>query len=312
MKRIAAALRAARLVYRRRPRRPAADRCGRGVRHAALLLFGRPVRRRPAPGGRGARQGTTTAAFVLDLAGPNHGKITPVGHADGQPMSLTELPVVGAGSGGVLDVRHRHAGWPTGAGPAHCRGQRRRHRAISSARRDTRNQAMFRQYDGQVIDWRNGVDGKVLMARTHLPDPPQHAAWRAGRRPRRRAGGYAHRQGRHRRGPEAGRRGLCLDGRGNVRMMARGQVARRHAEGVPSSFSTAPRMTALEAAGQERRRQHRHITAGDRPHQQCRLRVAAAERTQGPVPRHAGRCRHQHAGVRLAAGGRGWCGAHRA
>lgn len=115
-------------------------------------------------------KGTTTAAFVLDLDGPTKGKIAPVGHADGQPMRLTDcdwsaLDRVVCSMSGIMRIDGDLA--PVARTIAvNADGSN----LIQLGQRDTGSQTQVRQFDGEVIDWRNGVDGKVLMARTNVPE----------------------------------------------------------------------------------------------------------------------------------------------
>jgi dipeptidyl aminopeptidase/acylaminoacyl peptidase len=41
---------------------------------------------------------------------------------------------------------------------------------VQLGQRDTGTQSWARDFDGNVIDWRNGVDGKILMSRTNIPE----------------------------------------------------------------------------------------------------------------------------------------------
>jgi dipeptidyl aminopeptidase/acylaminoacyl peptidase len=118
----------------------------------------------------GPGKGTTTIAFVLNLAGPNKGQISAVAHTDGDQLNLTgcgwsALDRVVCTMRGIIQVQDVMA-------PA------KRTIAVNAdgtdpvglGKPDSMNAAKFRQYDGEVIDWLNGVDGKVLMARSNVQD----------------------------------------------------------------------------------------------------------------------------------------------
>lgn len=120
--------------------------------------------------GVGPGTGTTTVAFVLDLDGPTRGRIKAMGQADGQPMRFIEcgwsaLDRVVCSTYGVAHVEGIIA--PVSRTlAANTDGSK----VVQLGQRDTATQYQVRQYDGEVIDWRNGVDGKVLMAHTNIPE----------------------------------------------------------------------------------------------------------------------------------------------
>jgi dipeptidyl aminopeptidase/acylaminoacyl peptidase len=118
----------------------------------------------------GPGPGPDTVAFVLELAGPNKGKITTVGRADGQPVRITgcdwsasdrvvcSMYGIVSVDGDLIPASRTMGVNADGTKP------------VQLGQRDTSNQRRYRQFDGDVIDWRNGVDGKVLMSRTNVPE----------------------------------------------------------------------------------------------------------------------------------------------
>jgi dipeptidyl aminopeptidase/acylaminoacyl peptidase len=111
--------------------------------------------------------GTTNLAAVIDIA---TGVVTPVAGADGQPMRITHCGwssadrVVCAQSGSLWDHGKIVSYARVFAVDADGRN------STPLGQRDSDIQLYARQFDGQVIDWRDGSDGKVLMSRYYVPE----------------------------------------------------------------------------------------------------------------------------------------------
>jgi dipeptidyl aminopeptidase/acylaminoacyl peptidase len=115
----------------------------------------------------GPGTGISTIAVVVDLVAA---KATQIARADGDPMSLrtcdwsaadrlvcslyglTTLHTV------LLPVIRTLAMNSDGSNQ------------LRLGERDTRDQIQMRQFDGQIVDWLNGVDGMVLMSRSYVPE----------------------------------------------------------------------------------------------------------------------------------------------
>jgi dipeptidyl aminopeptidase/acylaminoacyl peptidase len=115
----------------------------------------------------GPGPGTNNILLVVDLAAR---KTTAVTRSDGQPMRL------------------RHCGWASSQRlvceesglvktEAHAVAYSRMFamdidgkNVVALGRRDTANQLYGRQFDGSILDWLDGSDGKILMSRYYVPE----------------------------------------------------------------------------------------------------------------------------------------------
>jgi hypothetical protein len=114
--------------------------------------------------------GTSNLVFVADIAG---GPSKPVARADGQPMRLTRC---GWSSSDRLvcqeDGLAKNVNGPAKVIPyvrmfaMDLDGKN----VLPLGKRDTVIQLYSRQFDGQILDWLKGVDGKVLMTRYYVPE----------------------------------------------------------------------------------------------------------------------------------------------
>lgn len=171
--------------------------------------------------GVGPGTGAATVAFVMDLSGKDEGKPHLVMRVDGQPMRINQCNwsamdrVVCTASGmtqinGVLAPVRRNIAADLDGG-----------NAITLGQADTNRQLRTRQYDGTIIDWRDGLDGTVLMSRTNEPE------FGTGTRLARSAEGLSVELVDTRKGkvtavekPREGVRAYATDGRGSVRLMS--------------------------------------------------------------------------------------------
>ncbi len=115
----------------------------------------------------GPGSGTSNIVFVVDIAA---GKIAPIARADGQPLRLTGCGwsasdrlvcrEYGVRKEGIAIIPYTRMVALDADGK----------NMLPLGRRDTSYQLYGRQFDGQIIDWLSGADGKVLMTRYYVPE----------------------------------------------------------------------------------------------------------------------------------------------
>jgi dipeptidyl aminopeptidase/acylaminoacyl peptidase len=111
--------------------------------------------------------GMSTIAVVVDLVNPS---ATQVARGDGKPANLTHCDWSAADrlvcslwglikrDAVILPMRRTLAMDADGKN------------LVSLGQRNTSDQVGGRQFDGEIVDWLNGVDGAVLMSRTNVPE----------------------------------------------------------------------------------------------------------------------------------------------
>jgi dipeptidyl aminopeptidase/acylaminoacyl peptidase len=115
----------------------------------------------------GPGPGTVNGVFIIDVAA---GSFTPIARADGQPMRLTSCNwsspdrLVCAENGLVRDgikvVPYSRMFAMDLDGK----------NILPLGTRDSSNQLYARQTDGQIVDWLDGADGKIMMSRYYVPE----------------------------------------------------------------------------------------------------------------------------------------------
>ncbi len=184
----------------------------------------------------GPGPGNSNAVFVVDIEA---GKVTPVAKADGKPLRLTRCGWSAADRLICREyglVREATMMVPyTRMVALDADGNN----MLPLGRRDSSYQLYGRQFDGQIIDWLDGADGKVLMTRYYVPEMS------TGRRTAQTEEGYGVDllDTRNERATSIERPRLnteyMSDGRGVVRLMSRHQQSAEQLTGEVMHFYRA-------------------------------------------------------------------------